>query len=339
MRLKRFMTLLLAALLLTGCRGVGETEHVIRITGDATPSAVPPATVETAGPSPRVTAAPENPSDAFVIRDMAGREVRLTKKAKKTIALSPAGCEILFALGAEETLIGRNEGCDYPPEAVDLPAFALESEADASRIIARQPDLVLLDRAEQREDRIAQLEQAGIPVVICGGDTVEDAYACLRLLGRLYDASDRAEQIIRAMQDAFAAIQAVPLEGGKTIYFEMETESGLRTAGRGTFLNDIAEMMGLRNCFDDVAGWAEVTVAQVTERDPDFILTVTPYAGEGAAPEEELVCRDAWQNVTAVRNLAVFGMPDNELSRIGPRLAEGAQILYDFVVESQAAME
>ena len=68
-------------------------------------------------------------------------------------------------------------------------------------------------------------------------------------------------------------------------------------------------------------------------------MTVSPFSGEGAAPEEELVCRDAWQDMEAVMNENVISMPDNELSRIGPRLVEGARMLYDFVVESLAAMD
>ncbi|MBO4914719.1 MAG: ABC transporter substrate-binding protein, partial [Oscillospiraceae bacterium] len=105
------------------------------------------------------------------------------------------------------------------------------------------------------------------------------------------------------------------------------------TAGKGTFMNEIAEMVGLKNVFDDVDGWGEVSEEQVLARDPDFIVTITMYFGEGPTPVEEICSRAGWENVSAVRNGAILNLQNNELSRPTPRLADGAQMLYDFVVE------
>ena len=96
-------------------------------------------------------------------------------------------------------------------------------------------------------------------------------------------------------------------------------------------------MMGLKNCFDDVEGWAAISEEQVLERNPDYIMTITMYFGEGPTPEEEIMSRPGWENVTAVQNHAILNLRDDELSRPAPRLADGAKILYDFVVESEAA--
>ena len=98
-------------------------------------------------------------------------------------------------------------------------------------------------------------------------------------------------------------------------------------------------MIGLKNCFDDVAGWAAISEEQVLERNPDFIMTITMGYGEGPTPEEEIMGRAGWENVTAVKNGDILNLVDNELSRPAPRLAEGAQMLFDFVVESLAAEE
>ena len=54
------------------------------------------------------------------------------------------------------------------------------------------------------------------------------------------------------------------------------------------------------------------------------------YYGEGPTPEEEILARPGWENVTAVKNGKILNLQNNELSRPAPRLAEGAQALYDF---------
>ena len=103
-------------------------------------------------------------------------------------------------------------------------------------------------------------------------------------------------------------------------------------------MNEVAEMVGLKNCFADLEGWAQISEEQVLERNPDYIVTITMYYGQGPTPEEEIMSRPGWENVTAVQNAAILNLPNNELSRPIPRLADGAKMLYDFVMEIEAAI-
>ena len=95
-------------------------------------------------------------------------------------------------------------------------------------------------------------------------------------------------------------------------------------------MNEIAELLGLRNAFADVSGWAEISEEQVLERNPDYIVTISMYFGEGPTPVEEILGRAGWQNVTAVKNGAILNLGNNELSRPSYRLVDGARALYQF---------
>ena len=65
--------------------------------------------------------------------------------------------------------------------------------------------------------------------------------------------------------------------------------------------------------------------------------------GEGPTPVEEILGREGWQDMKAVKNAQVFNASDsNALSRPGPRLKDAAVELYDFItgaadVEAPAA--
>ena len=83
-------------------------------------------------------------------------------------------------------------------------------------------------------------------------------------------------------------------------------------------------------------GWAEISEEQVIERNPDYIVTITMFFGEGPTPVEEILSRPGWGEITAVKNEAILNLVNNELSRPTPRLAEGAQMLYDFVYAEEA---
>ena len=277
---------------------------------------------------------------SFTVTDMAGREITFDKPVERAVALTASDCEIIFALGAEEALVGRGEYCDYPPEVMDIPSVQSGNDTNIEQIIALEPEVLFMSTMAQTEEQVAQLEKAGIKVVVSDAQDIEGVYTAITMIGQVMGKAEEAQVIINDMQDAFAEIAANKLDGEKTIYFEVSPlQWGLWTAGSGTFMNEVAEMMGLKNCFADVEGWASISEEQVLERNPDYILTITMYYGEGPTPEEEIMGRAGWENVTAVQNGSILNLVDNELSRPAPRLVEGAQMLFDFVVESEAALE
>ena len=282
------------------------------------------------------------PAGGVTVTDMTGREVTLETPAERVVALSAADCEILYALGAGDLLVGRGEYCDYPAEVLELPSVQSGYETNLEEIIALEPQVLLMSSMAQTTEQVEALEAAGIHVVVSDAQDIEGVYESLQIIGKLTGKEKEAEDIIASMKDSFAKLaeEAKEKDGG-TVYFEVSPlEYGLWAAGKGTFMNEIAEMLGLTNVFADVDGWGEVSEEQVIERNPDYIVTITMYFGEGPTPEEEIMSRQGWDQVTAVKNGAILNLQNNELSRPVPRLTDGAQMLYDFVYgaeESEAA--
>ena len=268
---------------------------------------------------------------------MAGHDVTLDAVPERVVALSAADCEILFAVGAGDTLVGRGEYCDYPAEVLDLPSVQSGYETNIEQIIELDPQVVIMSSMAQSEEQVQALEEAGITCVVSEAYDIEGIYTSVRMIGTLMGKDAEAEQVVSDMQAGFADLAANPVEGG-TVYFEVSPlEYGLWTAGSGTFYNEIADMIGLENVFADVDGYAEISEEQVIERNPDYIVTITMYYGEGPTPTEEILSRTGWENVTAVQNEAILNLQNDELSRPVPRLVDGAQMLYDFVTGTVTA--
>jgi iron complex transport system substrate-binding protein len=324
------LAFVLAGVLLAGCSGGG---------GESSASADGASTAGSAS-----SAAPAE-SGGITLTDMTGRVVTLAEPATRVVALTASDVEILYAIGAGDTLVGRGEYCNYPTEALDVQSVQSGNDTNIEQIIALEPQLLLMSTMAQTEEQIKQLDAAGVATFVTDAQNIEETYVSIELVGELMGRSAEAGKIVSGMKATFAELRekaaavAAAAEGGqKSVYFEISPlEYGLWTSGTGTFMDEVANLIGLRNIFDDVSDWAEISEEQVLERNPDYIVTVGMYFGDGPTPIESILSRPGWENIPAIKNEAILNLTADELSRPGPRIADGAKVLYEFVFEGGSA--
>lgn len=274
---------------------------------------------------------------AVTLTDMTGREVVLDAPATRVVAITAANVEVLYALGAGDVVVGRGEYCDYPDEALALPVVKSGAETNVEEILALEPDLVIMDTMAQTTEQVAALENAGLKVIMTKENGIDGVYEAITLIGAAVGKDAEAASLVDSMKAAFADVAASAENTGKTVYFEISPlQWGLWTAGKGTFMDELATLCGLTNVFADVDGWASVSEEQVLERNPDYIVTTSGYYGEGPTPVEEILGRTGWENVNAIVNGAVFNADNNQITRPGPRLVDAAQALMDFITADPA---
>ncbi len=275
--------------------------------------------------------------EGVTVTDMMGREVTLEAPATRVVALTAADCEILCALGCEDALVGRGEYCDYPASVLEVPSVESGANTNLEQIIALEPQVLLMGTMAQTTEQVEALEAAGIKVVVSNAQNLEGVYTAIDMIGQLMGKAAEADAMVADMQAAFTDIAAKSENTGKTVYFEVSPlQWGLWTAGKGTFMDELATLCGLTNAFADVEGWAAISEEQVLERDPDYIVTITMYYGEGPTPVEEIMGREGWSELKAVRNSAILNADSNEISRPGPRLKEAAETMFRFLNEGGA---
>ncbi len=271
-------------------------------------------------------------SQAFTVTDMTGREITFTEPVTRIVVLTAADCEILCAIGAGGALVGRGPYCDYPEAVLDVPVVQSGSQTNLEEIIALQPQVVLMATMSQTVEQVAALEGAGIRVVESAAYDIEGVYTAITMIGAMMGKDAEAAALTDQRPATFAGIADKAQDAGKTVYFEVSPlQWGLWTAGKGTFMDELATLCGLTNAFADVEGWAQISEEQVLERNPDFIVTISMYYGEGPTPIEEIKGRVGWESLTALVDDQILNADSDEISRPGPRLINAAQILFDFI--------
>ena len=275
---------------------------------------------------------------AITVTDMFGREVTLSEPATRIVVMQPSDCEILCAIGCEDTIVGRGQYVDYPESILDVPVVQSGAETNVEEILALEPQVVLLNSMSQSEEQVKQLEENGVKVVVSTTSNIESVYTAITLIGKLMGKDAEAEAVITDMQTTFDDIKAKSAGFDKKVYFEISPlQWGLYSAGSSSYMNELAEICGMKNIFDDQEdAWLSVSEEQVIERNPDFIVLITGMGSEGV---DEVLSREGWGDINAIKNQKVFNDDDSCMARPSPRLKDAAIELYNFVNEIEAEEE
>ena len=268
------------------------------------------------------------------VTDMTGREIALNGDVTRVVALTAADCEILYAVGAGDALVGRGEYCDYPEAALSLPAVQSGAATNVEQIVALSPQVVFMDTMAQSVEQISALEASGIQVVVSEATDLEGVYESISVIGRVMNRESEAADVIAGMKQTFQQLsdKAAAFSDKPTVYFEISPlKAGLWTAGKGTFMDEAASLLGAQNVFGDVTGWAGISEEQVIQRNPGYIVTTDKYVGTGPTPEQEIAGRPGWEHLSAVKDGHIQNLADDSLVRPGPRLADSVKQLYDFL--------
>lgn len=268
------------------------------------------------------------------VTDMFGREITLDAPATRIVALSAADCEILCALDCEDKLVGVGAYCNHPASIQSLPVVESGAETNIEQILMLAPQIVIMADMAQTVEQVNMLQNAGIQVVVNHAVDIAGTYNAIRIIGQVTGKDAEAEALIAEMETAFQTIAEQSHDTKDSVYFEVSPlQWGLWTAGKGTFMDELAALCGLTNIFADVEGWAAVSEEQVMLRNPDYIVTISEFYSEGPTPVEEIMQRAGWDSIGAVSNHKIFNANSDMVSRPGPRLVEAAQALFDFVHE------
>ena len=323
---RRLFPAFAAALLMVVLAACGQPSSPAASADTPLPTSAPaPTTVPTLAATPTPTTPP-----ILTLTDSSGRTVHLPgTPPQRIISLAPSATEILFAIGAGDRIVGVDNYSDYPPAAAEIRQIGA-FPPDLELILALEPDLVTAVGITF-VDVIESLEDLGIPVVILDSPNVRGVAGSIRLagiaVGETEAANLLADQIEARIDAVVAALEGAPV---LRVFHELDASTPGRpfTVGPGNFVNDLITLAGGANVFADAASaWPQVGLEDVVARDPQVIILADANFGVTA---ESVKARAGWDGLDAVLNdrlLEVSTELDNQLSRPGPRIADGLEAL------------
>ncbi len=268
-------------------------------------------------------------TDAYLVTsDGLGREVTLAAPAQRVVSLAPSITEILFAVGAGDQVVGRDEFSDYPAEAASIDSVGGSmGEYSVEAIVALEPDLVLAAEINTPE-LVKQLEDLGLTVFYVNNPTtIEEMYGSLENVAAL--TGHDVTELIDSLKARVAAVdeKIAPISARPSVFYEIDATDPAKpyTYGPGTFGNLLIERAGGFNIGSEVAdAYPQLSLEQIVVANPSIILLGDAMWG---ITTESVLARPGWETIEAVKSNQIFPIDDNLISRPGPRLVDGLEAL------------
>ena len=252
----------------------------------------------------------------------------MSPSPRRIVSLVPSLTETLVHFGLADRLVGRTRYCEEPSDVVSgIPAFGGTKNPEVEEICALAPDLIVVNREENRIEDYRRFQEAGLRLHITHPRGVVEAIDMIEELGAVVNAQAAASAMAaQAHQALDAAVRRCARSAAPVPVFCPIWRRPWMTFGRRTYVDDVLRSVGCVNVFggEGKPDFFEIELNEVVAADPALILLPDePYAF-GPQHEEELRA--------AGLGAAVRCIDGKDLSWYGPRLAGALSRLVEIVV-------
>ncbi len=241
------------------------------------------------------------------INDSRGAAVVIEHKPERVVSLVPAITEIIFQMGAGDSIVGLTYHDTRPPEVNQKTIVGGFLTPSPEQMEALDPDLIILSSLHEK----VRDHFAGRPcrMIELGSHSVADLYRNIELLGQVFKREDQARQLIESIRNdlRFIAqkVEKVPPEKRRRVMRIMGRDR-VMMPGEDSFQNDfITAAGGIPPRFGKKGNVVEVTLEEWQSFDPQIVYG----CGGDRQVAETFFSQPGWKDVEAVRTGRIIYFP------------------------------
>lgn len=256
--------------------------------------------------------------------------------AARVLSLGGAVTEIVYALGEQDRLIGRDSTSSFPPEALDLPDVGYVRALSPEGVLSVQPDLILSEEGAGPPETIEVLQDAGIPFeTIPEGHDADGLANKINAVAEALGVPDKAEPLIEDLRADLARVRSDEPHKQRVMFILSLQGGRVMAAGAGSGADAIIRLAGAENAVSGFSGYKPMTDEAVSAAAPDVILMMNRGNAEVDASHNaslsQLQGMPALATTPAVRDGRVITMDGLLLLGFGPRTGQAARQLHDAI--------
>lgn len=257
----------------------------------------------------------------------------------RIVSVGGAVTEIVYALGAGDKLVARDQTSTYPEQARELVDVGYMRRLSPEGVLSVNPTGILMSEGSGPPETLEVLKKASVPIVMVPeAFTGEGVIAKIDAVGKALGLEDKAKELAANVSRDLEAAEKISADQNprKRVLFIMSAQEGrIMASGTGTGANGIITLAGGVNAIDSYQGYKQLTDEAVEKAAPDLILTMN--IGKDSVQKEDLLKNPALANSPAGRSGNIVQMDSLYLLGFGPRTGAASRELSEKLYGKQAA--
>ena len=252
------------------------------------------------------------------------------------VVISNVYNEIIWALGAQDRVVGVDLSSTFPAEVKNVQTVGYHRALSAEGILSLHPDAIIHDNNIGPPQVVEQLQGLNIPMKTFNAknDSVDGTKALIREMGEYFGKQEKAEELCRKLDEQIAAsLEAAKKYTDKprvaVIHFGRASNVymvvGKRGRGDAAGAVQMVEWAGGEMAVDAEGMQRMASPEIVAQANPDIIL-VTGYGYDQAGGTIEGIKNLPGVGTSnAAKNNRIYRVEENQLMYFGPRTGENIQ--------------
>uniref|UniRef100_E6XK21 ABC cobalamin transporter, periplasmic substrate-binding protein, BtuF n=1 Tax=Shewanella putrefaciens (strain 200) TaxID=399804 RepID=E6XK21_SHEP2 len=244
--------------------------------------------------------------------------------AKRIIALSPHAVEMLYAIGAGDTIVAATDYADYPEAAKKIPRIGGYYGIQMERVMELNPDLIVVWDSGNKAEDINQLRTLGFNLYGSDPKTLEGVAKELEELGQLTGHVEEASKAAAAYRAELIRLRVENAKKSEPKVFYQLWSTPLMTVSKNSWIQEIMSVCHGQNVFYDAASdYPQVSLENVLLTLPEVILQSEEEGNVKGVDWRQ------WPEIPAVKKQHIYQLNADLLHRATPRALLGVQALCD----------
>ncbi|MFA5234923.1 MAG: helical backbone metal receptor [Sulfurimonas sp.] len=210
--------------------------------------------------------------------------------SERIIALSPSINEIVFALGAEDKVVGNTTFCDFPKEAVNIPKVGGYFNPSLEKILSLNPTLVIM---QENNTQLAQkLARLGIQTKIIKIEKLADIKNSIAEIGEVLGKKEAAKKIVSKIDEELTKLTNITANKRVMFVFGHNTSLASRifVAGQNLYFDDIINESGNKNALQSQRkGQPILNMENIIACNPDIVILLSHSMKEMGLSRDDLI--------------------------------------------------
>ena len=164
---------------------------------------------------------------------------------KRVVSLAPSITETIFAINAEEFLVGRTKWCNFPEGTAKIASIGDYMSPSSEQILKLNPDAVLmLPEHQASRDKI---ESLGIPIITVENRSVAQIFGKIRQLGEIFERENEAEILVSEIEQKIVSPRKTTKKLLQKFYNDRQKYVEREYIAGNPFHNELLEIIGAKN--------------------------------------------------------------------------------------------